>query len=100
MQKHTALPWEQYGLKIRATNYNLPYFSIAEVKTPIDSCPSEANAEFIVRAVNNHYKLIEALEKAYSVINQIGNLSGDKLYHHDLEKIKQALKEAGEEGVK
>lgn len=51
------------------------------------------NGEFIVKACNNFEKLKTALDQAYSVINQLGHLSQDKLYQHELENIKQLLKE-------
>lgn len=50
----------------------------------------EANAEFIVRAVNNHERLVAALKDALRAVTEIDNA------HKSLRAIRAALKEAAE----
>ena len=61
-QKHTPLPWKIGST--RADGYNFTTI-VNEKKAYIATVDIEnetENAAFIVRAVNNHYQLIEALE--------------------------------------
>ena len=51
---------------------------IAEVYADNGRLPAEANAEFIVRAVNNHGDLLEALE---NIAKAEGPYSRDSLTH-------------------
>lgn len=108
---HTPLPW--------AVNYkgSIGHIkSIAETKKETGKYPltptvcrfkelagviskenAEANAEFIVRACNNHYKLLEALKDL-----MIDAGGGSKACGHDFtcncawDKAKEAIKEAEE----
>ncbi len=75
--KHTPTPWE-YFLNKHGTQYRIAgdnCFPIAaldmygsEGHGPTKKV-SEANAAFIVRAVNNHEALIEALQKCLEAAN-------------------------------
>lgn len=92
-QKHTPLPWgvastsvsQMYDIKVRdghslACTHDNRYI------------PSNAkhDAEFIVLAANNHYKLVEALEE----ILDSGFLCGSTELHDRLrDKARQALAE-------
>lgn len=54
----------------------------------------EDDTDEIVHAVNMHSELVTALEECYSTINQLGYLSEDKLYQHNLTRIKEVLDKA------
>lgn len=69
-EKHSPLPWAAqatnpldpdiwYIRDARATAYS---GEVATITEP-DSIVGKANAEFIVRAVNSHHQLVEALER-------------------------------------
>ena len=65
--KHTPTPWK-VGLITKSGDsvYVDVSQDIEEVEVPIAGLlhhDTEANAAFIVKAVNNHYQLLEALEK-------------------------------------
>lgn len=62
--KHTPLPWH-YIEEWRGI-YDSPDIRGAQVRiAEIANTPDyKANAEFIVRACNSHYELVEALESA------------------------------------
>ena len=62
--EHTLLPWELRGTWIFAENTNLHIASIARAS---DGDWNKENAELIVRAVNSHYQLIEALEELAAI---------------------------------
>jgi hypothetical protein len=60
-QAHTPLPWSTHQSHVYAPDGAI----LAQVHNPGSKCtdyPLVANAEFIVRACNSHYELIEALE--------------------------------------
>ncbi len=68
--EHTKLPWTNAGRAIFKDN-----FLIAEATHPNDnegkttyeeSC---ANSDFIIKCVNNHQKLVDALEKLIDLHN-------------------------------
>lgn len=59
--KHTELPWRDDGAEIVGVKQQDIIAYIAEGFDAIGE--SEANAAFIVKAVNNHYQLLEALGK-------------------------------------
>ena len=64
--KHTPIPWTAKGYDVRAGGRMVAY--TGPHHTPDDQYPKgckledEANAEFIVKAVNCHDELVEALE--------------------------------------
>lgn len=59
--EHTPIPWH-----IKAQDHGGPQIWAERVQVAFafagDNQPSKANADFIVRAVNNHAKLLAALE--------------------------------------
>lgn len=71
-QKHTPLPWVFEEIKENPRNtYRVFYTNIYE---PIlddshyeETAPKKEDAEFIVRAVNSHYQMLEALKRCYTV---------------------------------
>jgi hypothetical protein len=60
--KHTPLPWVIHE---RTGRFHL---------TSQDNAESKANAEFICRAVNNHYELLEACKAAVIYLKSTPNL--------------------------
>ena len=82
---HSPLPWTY------KTSFNFPMEMEIYACDDIEVCSfntnRKANAEFIVRACNNHEKLVEALNKIYD--------STDNFKIHKI--AKQALAEAESE---
>ena len=96
--KHTPTPWTLTGIKkqqIRCADKKARQSIIANMvaewnyssKTTY-SLTDEANAQFIVKAVNSHDELIEALKEA------LGWFEHNKLGHRIQPLIKQALAKA------
>lgn len=81
-QQHTATPWEVNGLEIQAKNKHETL--IAEVYEENEF--SKANAEFIVKAVNNHNALVEALKNSDKRIREL-----HALFNYKIEKSKLTL---------
>lgn len=76
-------------------DYIISAGDIKTADTIIKMCkPYGYRAKHIVHAVNMHSELVTALEECYSTINQLGYLSGDKLYQHNLTRIKEVLDKA------
>jgi len=61
--KHTPLPWFNETECLIPRIYGPGHCPVASSNIPIKEI-DEANAEFIVRACNAHYELVEALEQA------------------------------------
>jgi len=102
--KHTPTPWEtdsdrNGSMSIFDNNGKSIAFMPDTSETFHNGTLEEqkANAKRIVHCVNTHDSLIYALQQARSVINQLGALSGDKLYKHDLENIDAVLAKEREE---
>ena len=55
MSNHTPPPWE-------INQYDEKFYTIDSADKGVGEAYSKENAEFIVRAVNNHERLVEALE--------------------------------------
>lgn len=85
--KHTPTPWEVNGLEIQATNREETF--IAEVFNENES--AKANAQFIVKAVNCHDELIEALAHLIAC----ADCKAPEL-PEALENARKTLKKAGE----
>jgi hypothetical protein len=68
--KHTPLPWNfrKLGLFFLIENEEQKKHSIAQMNCNLSN--DESNAELIVKAVNNHYALIEALKEAQELIQK------------------------------
>lgn len=102
--KHTKTPWvlleeesDKSYLRIRGTVLGHKY-KIANVLLPdydnalqVDIDESKANAEFIVKAVNLHYPLIEALELAEKTIDTLWVSHHANRCDNALEKVREAL---------
>ena len=93
--KHTKTPWSiGYNDGKIVDIVSSQGGVIAAFKVEELGHTQKLNAEFIVHAVNMHSELVTALEECYSTINQLGYLSGDKLYQHNLTRIKEVLDKA------
>ena len=101
MSEHTELPWEiiwqtkssfTIGLRDRQ-------LAVAEViDSHVERHIAEANAEFIVRAVNSHEELLTTCEKAKIAIYDAmhaGNLSREYA-GGVIAELEAAIKKAGE----
>ena len=91
MTQHTPTPWSYDGRDIWATNSGNAV-NVARLLTPK---LAEANAAFIVKAVNSHAALVEALKAAQSYIETPGDLSRPEVTFLQ-EDIEIALKLATE----
>ena len=80
--KHTATPWQIEGCWIGNG------FKIAEVQR-IGTEEGKANAEFIVRAVNSHDVLVEALKEVRIYLENL-----DTVDSYIIDKINKTLKQA------
>jgi predicted negative regulator of RcsB-dependent stress response len=78
--QHSPLPWEKTHSVIFSS-----YVKVASCRDFSEDL-SKANAEFIVKACNNHYQLLEALKEAVSLVDAHYPKQAEKL----LEVIKQA----------
>jgi len=58
--KHTALPWEEHDYYVSDKDGNT--IALTDNGDPEKFEIHQANAEFIVRACNSHYDLLEALK--------------------------------------
>lgn len=113
-QRHTETPWNHdedfEGTCIKDVVGNI----ICEVDLPkireygYDRCAEiqQANTLFIVKAVNNHEKLVVALKTVINALNQIPSkkinilaMDGAKNTYELLSKLEQALKEAESEEI-
>jgi len=88
--KHTPEPWEinDYINKsicvkfwINAKNCN---DTIIEIKSYDNIKKAKANANFIIKACNSHYELLEACKSALNYINGDG-------YKNTIPKLQQAI---------
>ena len=98
--KHSVLPWKTNEGDFR-TNGMGEFIEIndrdgEEIAHIMEDEPNgirkidRANANFIIRACNNHYQLLEACKKALKIINNPFNEK--KMWIHDVETIlKQAI---------
>lgn len=92
--EHTSLPW-------RPRDNGLEISSDHDLNGGVAVCHLRVNAAFIVRAVNNHYQLLEALEKlaswAEGIIDNLETASpliGPKLRREVLLPAREAIEEA------
>lgn len=107
--KHTPLPW-----KVREHNNQKRYIDAENGLTIADALMHsslgnqdnhKANAEFIVKAVNSHYELVEALKLAFKRIKECRELDNgenittpiDNILSNVEIRIEQALLKAGVE---
>lgn len=100
----TPRPWKLEGDKMSVSNINNEgvcdcYFGVP-ANTYVEG-KYEANARLIVKAVNCHDELVEALEIAlgYAEIQNSEYDGQDKSISKDIELIKQALAKAESEDV-
>ncbi len=84
--EHTPIPWTSDGTDIYAGG-----LIVAQASFRLDQW--EANAAFIVRAVNNHAKLLEALEQAVLFIEGVFP-EPSPLLKQDLAFYQAAIEEA------
>ncbi len=80
--KHTPIPWT---VEPSVDNYGVYYIAEADDQTNLVDNPTEidnANAEFIVRAVNNYYDLLEMVRKL-----NYGYLRGSRMSRAEKDEI-------------
>jgi len=98
MNKHTPVPWMS-GIWEDETYYKVfqmeSIIPLAKMTSPIP----KADAEFIVRACNNYYSLLETLKeiKSLAVSGEIHWKIGPGFYEEIEEKAKQAIDKAEED---
>ena len=103
---HTPLPWAVSGIRTRceipsvlniySENENIKGWHIAVPYSDItddEHIQSQADAEFIVRACNNHYQLVEALEWILKIADVNYEQDG-KLRHQGARTLKRIAEKA------
>ena len=85
--KHTPLPWsfEKHTAGASIKGSGKEWIATLQISF-VDDIEAKANAEFIVRACNSHYDLLEACKK---VINNWGNL-----HPKDRQQLRNAVAKA------
>ena len=97
MSNHTPLPWSftsedcnpEYGSFYIRDSHGQPMIWLG-ASTRWKPSENHANAEFITRACNNHYIMLESLEIALEVIDA----TGPGNYPQAERKIKKAIAKA------
>lgn len=89
--KHTPLPWKTEGRHILSSKENFPDFIAicGRLDTEPHSEENKANAELIIRAVNSHDALVEALR-----IAEMGLRGEYPHYTHKIPSAKSAREAA------
>jgi len=84
-QRHLSLPWRYRKGVIEQDASLVP---VARMYRTYES-NYPANAEFICRACNSHYDLLEALKNAATSLNTISTLAGRDEYLSEIMQIRQ-----------
>ena len=106
--KHTELPWEvethnhvcdeQWNTIVKGaidiTHNTQPHEIACDKYSSLSQEENEANAAFIVKAVNNHENLLSALKFMISALQHKELSFGDKVA---LDEAREAVKQAEEE---
>lgn len=99
--KHTALPWKigEDQWTIEGKNWGNCWITVAKPYGENEQ-NRDANAQYIVKAVNCHEELVEALKRAIDIIDSQEVERALKMREEDycnmLDDLNQALKKAGE----
>lgn len=67
---HTSTPWTSCGLEIREGKTSL-LLTTMHNHLPINNVPQIENAKFIVKAVNNHERLMQENNRLFNVLDQV-----------------------------
>lgn len=97
--KHTPLPWQNgknggghTGIFNKRSNA-IAVLGYGQDEEFFEYPKAEANAAFIVRACNNHYKLLEALDQLLDRLNEHGSI--DRIREEGpIEDARNAIEEA------
>ena len=92
MSKHTKVEWKLHGMEANVI-VGVDHITIADVNARNRSKEkNQANAEFIIRACNNHYQLLECLKE----INRTATIWRGTKYREGilLEKCQQVITNA------
>lgn len=105
-QGHTKTPWEYHQSNkyhtecrfITTSKKTGKYLHIAKIYGSNDSIlmEAEANAAFIVKAVNCHEELVEALKQAHLSMTRCDCRQHIKRHNDSIYQVEQALAKAGE----
>ena len=92
MSKHSPLPFWIDDDHFIASGKNDKYLTVADphASNDIDPCEIEANAEFIVKAVNCHYELVEALKNLLEWGNDSEDFNDEPVLVNAINAIKKA----------
>lgn len=92
-QKHTQIPYQVYEddevIGIDKVNSNGIPVSLFSANNNIAVEINRANAAYIVKAVNNHDKLLEALTTCCNALEALGGKAGE----YEVKKAKQVISE-------
>ena len=87
--QHTATPWKSYNHYVLSSVGDIANCQIVQEGNPITPEESYANAEFIVKACNNHDALMEALKDCLAVLRLDSDMEED--FAEEIKKAKTAL---------
>ena len=91
MNKHTPLPWIVDVNDIRCNPDEQDYGTfIAEMQSSRSIGETKANAEFIVRAVNCHYDLVEAVRGLLNWCDDSDDFENEPCLVNAIKAIKEA----------
>lgn len=103
--KHSALPWRQHCFLVTSKHGDHVTHTGMGNLPPSRSTESEANAAFIVRAANNHYALIGALQACAAIfvkgLEATTDAEWDEAYglvETALESAKRPISDRGTDG--
>ncbi len=98
-QAHTKTPWVLDHINILDNDGDMLAFTVGSPKSNVDTM--EANAKFIVKAVNSHHDLFFSLRELITIIETFEELEDlNKELDHPfpigeaIKQAKQALKES------
>jgi hypothetical protein len=100
--KHSSVPWQARGTLVSTPpkspnmgdNYGITFRRVAvcEPSYYMSDAECEANAEFIVRAVNSHYQLLEACKSLLPILEAVRYTAGlGKTQMERVEKARAAI---------
>lgn len=105
---HTPLPWTfEAGVEDNEGEFYVCHAGTVCTETTVCNPHSEADARFIVQAVNSHHRLVEALGRMIEIAHAYGEYisqvpSAELERHpylpgleHEIDDARAALKEAG-----
>ena len=97
MSKHTELPWHYFrGALDKSAGVESEDKSMLLYMDGISLDAEKSNAEFIVKACNNHYQLLQAAQVGLFAISFCEENLGEGNGYELIGKLRQAIKDASQ----